>query len=54
MVKNITADLIFPYNKTHSYDKNKAGSVFNQLYLVLCVMKEDLEHRVMVQSSCKL
>ena len=55
MVKNITEDLIFPYDKTHSYDKNKAGSVFKQLYLVLRVMKEDLQHRVMVQhhANCR-
>ena len=50
MGENITEDLISPYDKTHivdSEDRKKAGSVFNQLVLVLDVMNEDLKHREM-------
>ena len=50
MDQNITEDLISPYNKIYivdSQDRIKAGTVFNQMSLVLDVMKKDLEHREM-------
>ena len=50
MDQNITEDLISRYNKIYivdSKDRIKAGTVFNQMSLVLDVMKKDLEHREM-------
>ena len=49
MGENITEDrIIHPYKKLYIKgcdDRTQAGTVYNQLVLVLDVMKEDLERR---------
>ena len=48
MVQNIIEDRIVHDHKTDIGDfGDKAGSFFNQMYLVLDVMKKDLHHREM-------
>ena len=60
MGQNITEDrIIHPYKKediNNCKDKKQVASVFNQMLLVLGVMKEDLEHRkkYLMVKSCKL
>lgn len=44
----MTKDFIYPFNETVKKDckeKKEAGSVLNQMLLVLETMKDDLEHR---------
>ena len=60
MGQNITEDrIIHPYKKkviNNCKDRKQVASVFNQMLLVLGVMKKDLEHRkkYLKLKSCKL
>ena len=56
MVQHITEDrIIYPYkkkDKNESDHRKQAASVFNQMLLVLDVMKADLEHRKKYLKLC--